>query len=347
MARTSRGASPTSLAALALGFALVALAAPGCKPKSAGEAEAKGDVAWLAEQGTPDAIAALGRLADKDARALSSLQARQQDVNAYIAAWGSITRSSPWGTPFLRAALADPQRADIAASALPRRDPRLVPFVADLEGAVVRLAAGHRGSVVAGVLASVGPAAHAAVERRLVDAKTRGAMCDGISLPEASGDAKSTLLAVAPESRDHASCVANVLAMAGTEDSVLGWLATGAEPGLLSATAKSTLACPRLAMVWNKALTERPPETHGALTVPLKDSVRRCAQALDPVLAELLAKAPTARGCIVSAIDPYGGELADLKNTCASMSKGYMNAESPRVRERAGDAVAHGCRFAR
>lgn len=345
MARTPRGVA--ALLAAVLGSGVVLAAATGCKPMSVQDAEAKGDIQWLGEKGTPEAVAALGRLADKDARALSALSAGHQDVNAHIAAWGSVTRSSAWGAPFLRVALGDPARADIAASALPRRDPRLVPFVADLEGAVVSLAAGHRGSVVAGVLASIGPAAHAAVERRLVDPKTRGAMCDGISLPEASGDAKSTLLAVTSEARDHASCVANVLAMASTDDAVLGWLATVAEPGLLSATAKSDLSCPRVVMVWSKALTERPPETHGALAVPLQHSLRRCSQALDPVLASLLAKAPTSRSCIVNAIDPFGGELAQLKSTCAAMAKGYMNAESARVRERASDAVSHGCRFAR
>jgi hypothetical protein len=318
-----------------------------CKPKSVQEADTKGDIAWLSEQATGDAVAALGRMADADPRALEALGSRRSDVNAYIAAWAAVTRSAPWGTQFLKTALADPERADLAASALPRRDPRLVPFVTELEGAVVRLAAGHRGSVVVGVLASIGPQAHAAVERRLVDPKTRGAMCDGIHLPEASGDAKSTLLAVAPEARDHASCMSNVLTMAETEDAVLGWLATGAEPGLLTATAKSTLPCSRLAVIWNKGLTERPPETHAALTVPLQVSLRRCSAALDPVLGDLLEKAPGSRACIVNAIDPFGGELADLKKTCESLAKGYMRAEAPRIRERADDAVGHGCRFTR
>src|SRR4029079_1139278 len=47
-------------------FALLALL--GCAPKTAGEAEAKRDVAWLAAHPTRDSIAALGRPADKGTR---------------------------------------------------------------------------------------------------------------------------------------------------------------------------------------------------------------------------------------------------------------------------------------
>ena len=238
--------------------ASLGLASGACKPKTAGEAEAKHDVAWLADDASAQSVAALGRLADKDPAAVAALEKRAQlDVNAYIAAWEAVTRSAPWGTTFLKTALSDPTRADVAATALPRRDPRLIPFVPDLEGAVVRLSAGRRGSVVAGVLASIGPAAHAHVERRLVDAKTRGAMCDGVALPEASGDAKSLVLSVPPEARDHASCVDFVLTMASTENVVLDWLALSAEPGLITATAKSNLPCARLGLVWSKGLVER------------------------------------------------------------------------------------------
>ena len=326
--------------------ASLGLASGACKPKTAGEAEAKHDVAWLADDASAQSVAALGRLADKDPAAVAALEKRAQlDVNAYIAAWEAVTRSAPWGTTFLKTALSDPTRADVAATALPRRDPRLIPFVPDLEGAVVRLSAGRRGSVVAGVLASIGPAAHAHVERRLVDAKTRGAMCDGVALPEASGDAKSLVLSVPPEARDHASCVDFVLTMASTENVVLDWLALSAEPGLITATAKSNLPCARLGLVWSKGLVERAPETHSALTVPLQLSLRRCGAALDPIIADLLEKAPRARGCIMQAIEPYGGELTDLKLTCKAMRGGWVSGESLRIRERADDALSHGCKF--
>jgi hypothetical protein len=329
-------------------FTVLVGATTGCAPKTVTEAEAKHDIAWLESEASPQAMAALGRLADSDPKALAVLEKRSNiDVNAYIAAWEAVTRNASWGTTFLRSALADPTRADVAATALPRRDPRLIPFVPDLEGAVVRLSAGHRGSVVAGVLASIGPSAHAHVQRRLIDAKTRGAMCDGIGLPEASGDAKSLVLSVPPEARDHASCVDVVLTMATTEDIVLDWLAVNAEPGLITAAAKSTLPCARLTVIWAKGLVERPPETHNALTVPLQISLRRCSAALDPVMADLLAKAPLARPCIMQAIDPYSTELSDLRLTCRGLRAGWVGSESPRVRERAQDALAHGCSFVR
>lgn len=337
---TSRVAAFVVVAALAMAAA--------CAPRSVAEAEQKKDVAWLSANGSPEAIAALGRLADTEPKAVTALESRAgRDVNTYIAAWAATTRNAPWGPQLLRGGLADPTRAELASSALPRRDPRLAPFVPDLEGAVVRLSAGHGGGVVAGLLASVGAPAHAAVERRLVDPKTRGAMCDGIGLPEASGDAKSLLLAVAPESRDHASCVSAVLEMAKTEDVVLAWIGSSAEPGLLTAAAKSGLACPRLATAWEKALVDRPPETHAALTVPLGLSIRRCASVLDPVLADLFTRAPRSRACIVRAIDPFGAELADMKLTCAALRRGWTRYEAARVRERAEDALAHGCAFAR
>jgi hypothetical protein len=340
------GARRSALFALC---AVLAIAAPtACKPKTVGDAEANRDVAWLSDDASAQATAALGRLADSDPRAVAALEKRSSiDVNAYIAAWEAVTREAPWGATFLRTALADPTRSDTAATALPRRDPRLIPFVGDLEGAVVRLSAGHRGSVVAGVLASIGPTAHAHVERRLIDPKTRGAMCDGIGLPEASGDAKSLVLAVPPAGRDHASCVDVVLMMAATENVVLDWLALNAEPGLITATAKGTLPCPRLGVIWTKGLVERPADTHSALAVPLQISLRRCASALDPILADLLEKAPRSRACIMQAIDPYSGELTDLKLTCRTLRGGWVNGESARIRERAQDALSHGCQHVR
>lgn len=329
-----------------VGAVLLALALAACKPSSVNEAETKRDVDWLEQNASPEAIAALGRIADTDARALHVLDGRAAtDVNTYIAAWSAVTRNAAWGSTFIRTALGDPTRAEMAASALPRRDPRLIPFTNDLEAAVVRLAAGRKSAVIAGVLASIGPQAHAAVDRRLVDVKTRKAMCDGIALPEASGDARSLVLAVAPGSRDDPSCVALIIDMAANEDAVLGWLAANAEPGLLTATAKSNLPCPRLATVWQKALTARPPEAHPALAVPLQLSVKRCNKDLDPVLGDLLAKAPRSRATILKAIDPFGGDLTDMRETCKALRAGYANGESPLIRERARDAVTTGCKY--
>ena len=320
----------------------------GCSPKNATEAEGRKDVAWLAANPSGESVAALGRLADDDPQALAALEARaEKDVNVHIAAWAAVQRNATWGTTLLKASLADPSRAEMAASALPRKDARLIPFIPDLEGAVVRLAAGKRGSFIAGILASIGPAAHTTVERRLIDPKTRGAMCDGINLPDASGDAKSVLLAVPTEARDNPSCVTAVIEMAATEDVVLDWIGAGSEPGLLGVAARANLPCPRLAGVWKKALTERPPEAHPALTVPLQRSISRCTAALDTVLGELLAKAPRARPAIIQAIDPYGTELASMKDTCAALRQGYARGESALARARAEEALNRGCKFAR
>lgn len=329
---------------LASAFSLAILA---CDPKNATEAESRKDVAWLASNPTGEGVAALGRLADTDPRAVAALEARaSRDVNVYIAAWAAVTRNAAWGTKFLKDGLADPGRAELAASALPRSDARLVPFIADLEGAVLRLSAGTRSNVIAGVLASIGPAAHAAVEHRLVDAKTRGAMCDAIRLPEASGDAKSVLLAVPATARDNPSCVSAVVEMAATEDVVLDWVATGAEPGLLGAAATGSLPCARLALVWKKALASRPSDAQPALAVPLQRSLIRCSVQLDPVLGDLLTNEPKSRAAIVQSIDPWGTELASMKLTCAALRAGAVASEAPLVRARAGQALDRGCAFA-
>ena len=60
--------------------ALVALVSSGavsaCKAKTTGEAEANRDVSWLADNASPEAMAALGRLADSDPRAVAVLEKR-------------------------------------------------------------------------------------------------------------------------------------------------------------------------------------------------------------------------------------------------------------------------------
>jgi hypothetical protein len=331
------------------GAALVGLlVATACGPRSPAEAEARRDVAWLTENASADSVAALGRLADNEPRALAALEARaDHDQNVHIAAFTAVTRSAPWGTHLLRASLADPVRAELAAAALPRKDPRIATFAPDLEGAVSRLAAGRGASLVAGILAGLGPPAHAHVERRLLDPRTRGPMCDGIAMPEASPDARALLLSVGPDARDHASCVAAVIELAIADDAVVSWIATTAEPGLLGAAARSNLPCPRVAAMWKKALTERAAESHAALTVPLERTITRCGPYVDPILGEVMARAPGARPAILRAIDPYGSELAELPATCAALRAGHARGETPPLRERAQLAVERGCALGR
>jgi hypothetical protein len=327
-------------------FPLVVVLVTACGPRNASEAERKKDVKWLADNPSAESVAALGRLADTEEKARTALDVRaaKGDVNAFIAAWGAVTRNAAWGTTFLKTSLGDPTRAESCATALPRKDLRLVPFVADLENAVIRLSAGRRGSsVIASVIASLGEPAKEAVKRRLVDEKTRGAMCDGIASPESSGDAKSVLLAVPNEARNNPSCVTAVIDMAATENVVVDWLAVGAEPGLLSVAAKSALPCPRLAAIWKKALAERPIEAQAALVVPLQKSIARCTSAIDPVLGEQLQKSPRARPTIVQALDNIGNDLAAMKETCAALKSGVAKNENAITRERAEDEITRGC----
>lgn len=336
-------AGRAALAAMTLGLVL-----GGCKPSSVSEAEAKGDVAWLAKNATPEATAALGRLADKDPNAVKALEARGGDVSVYIAAWTAAQRNAGWGATVLREGLADPAQAEVAASALTRGDPHLGALVTDLEGALTREAAGSSDVSLPAVLASVGPTAHGAIERRLADKATRGVMCHGIASPDASADAKHTLLAVAETSRDDAACVDTVVHMAAVDDGALTWLAGSGEPGLVSAAAKSdSIPCPRLRAMWTELLAVRPPASHFLLAVPLAHSVKRCASVLDPLLASTLATHPESAALVVGGVDPFGSETTDLKATCAALPAVLKTGAPPRTKDRAADAIAHGCKAAK
>ncbi len=261
-----------------------------CSPRSVAEAERRGDVAWLDAEGSGEAVAALGRLADVDPRAAQVIDARAgTDVNAYIAAWTATRRGAGWGAATLRTGLGNPTRAEATASVMTRKDPHLIPFVPDLEGALVRLAASKHNTAISAVLASVGPAADAAITRRLADSSTRGALCRGIGSPDANASARLVLMHAPVSSRDDESCVEAVLIAALHDDAALDWLASSAEPGLLSAAgSREAFPCARLAAAWSKAFVARAQQPLGGLTVPLHSSVARCARALDPVLAPAL-----------------------------------------------------------
>jgi hypothetical protein len=320
-----------------------------CKPEDAASAEARGDIAWLDANGSPEAVAALGRIADNNTHAVDLLNARAVfDGNAYIAAWNAMLRGATWGPALLRDGLADPTRAEAAASAMTRKDGHLATFVPDLDAALVRLAAGQHSVAIAAVLASAGPAASLTIQHRLEDATTRGSMCRGIGAPDASADARRTLMSVPTTSRDDESCVEAALKMAVDNDAALDWLATTAEPGLLGAAGKSEeFPCPRLRILWTKALPVRSPALHAALTVPLAGALKRCAPSMDPVLATALAHEASARSLVVAAIDPYGGETVDLRATCEALkSVASGGRDSLATRTRAEDAVSHACRTA-
>src|ERR1700722_8929126 len=136
------------VAGMAVSFVLFA-----CTPKNVTEAQEKGDIAWLDANGSPEAVSAIGLMADANSRASDVLSARAAyDVNAYIAAWSATERDAPWGPALLRSGLADPTRAEAAASAMERKDGRLAAFVPDLESALMRIAASANNGAVASVL---------------------------------------------------------------------------------------------------------------------------------------------------------------------------------------------------
>src|SRR5205823_12588762 len=82
---------------------LCVLGLASCKPTSVADAENKGNVEWLAENGSPEAVAALGRLADKDTKAANWMESHAgMDPGVYIAAWEATERGAAWGPSTLK-----------------------------------------------------------------------------------------------------------------------------------------------------------------------------------------------------------------------------------------------------
>lgn len=319
----------------------------GCKPSTIAEAERKGDVAWLDQNGTPDAVAALGRVADTKPAAVTALQARSTwDVNAFRAAWAGVLRGVPWGPKMLRDGFADPKRADLAASAVDKHDARLGVFVPDLEAALDRLSASMQNYNVSSALAAVGAAAHDAIVRRLADASTRGAMCRGIAAQDASADARKALLQAPVSSRDADGCVDAVVHIAADDEPTLDWLGDHGEPGLLGAAGKlETLPCPKLHVVWTRALASRAADEYSALTVPLGYAIKRCTSDMDGVIADSIVHLPATHAFVIEAIDPFEGYGKGLRATCAALPLvAGSGRDTAVIRERATDALDHGCK---
>jgi hypothetical protein len=326
-------------------LALAALIA-GCRPTTIAEAERRGDVAWLDQNGTPNAVAAIGRLADRNPSAVSALEARSAfDMQAFRAAWFGALRGAPWATAMMHAGFGDPKRADLAASAVDRGEARLVMFLPDLEGALVRLSATTQNLNVSGALASMGPPAHEVIARRITDASTRAAMCRGIASKDAAADARRVLFDAPEGARDSAACVDAVVRIAADDDLALGWLAEQGEPGILGAAGKEdVLPCARLHVAWTKALAARVKGTYSALTVPLSYAVKRCPAEMDGVLADAIVHLPATRVVVVQAIDPFEGYGGSLHATCAALPMVAAGSDTAMVKERAGDALMHACK---
>jgi len=330
--------------ALALGFALFSGA---CKPTSVNDAEAKGDVGYLVANASPEAVAALGRLADKNDKARAALQVRaENDVNAYIAAWGAVGRGAPWGAELLKAGIAQPSRAELAASAMARGDAHLAAFVPDLANALVQAGPRESRVTIAAMIASTG--ASAVVAERLKDKTTRANMCRGLASPDASAASRETFLKADEASRDDPACLDAVVRLAMLDDATLLWLAQTAEPGLLSGAGKlEAMPCPRLAKLWSQAMDTRPPTAYTSLAVPLAHAVKRCPTQLDDVLDAALAKNPGTAPLVTGGVDPYGSETRQLKKTCAALGGPALRGATGRTKDRAADALANGCKGAR
>jgi hypothetical protein len=317
-----------------------------CRPTSVADAEARGNVSWLDQNGSPEAIAALGRLADADPKAVAALQARSQfEVQPYKAAWAAVVRTAPWGTALLRAGLADPRRADVTASAMQKHDPHVVPFVPDLEAALDRLSAAAENVNIASTLSSAGAAARPSVVRLLADPSTRNAICKGIAFGGASAETREALTSAPEASRDAPSCVDAVVRAAADDEQTLAWLAERGEPGLLGAASKSgAMACPKLHVAWARAFATRPADAYKALTVPLSYAAKRCPADMDGVLADTLQRMPLAHEVVVRAIDPFESYGDGLHATCAALPAVAGGRDIALVKERASDTLMHACK---
>ena len=317
------------------------------------DAEKKGNVSWLRQNGTASAVAALGRLADEDKSAQAALETIGQhtengktveggagELDVYLAVWAGVERNQAWATDMLKKALANPGRMDDAASAIKRGSVHVTAFVHDLDTAL-RDGCQRCGAALA---SASGPAATAAITARLADGKTRDAMCIGLGSDESSKDARGVFVRGPMTSRDAIACTNAAARMAARDDDVLGWLAGSAEPGLLRAAGESdAMKCDRVARLWSTAISARGHADYGALAVPLESAVKRCTKALDPTLAAALGSDVDSQTLAVMGIDPGDVTGSKLPLTCGAIGNVSRGAAAPTTKSRATDIAAH-CR---
>ena len=318
-----------------------------CTPTSVSDAEKKKNVAWLATNGSPEAIAAIGRLADADpaaADALETLAKATVDtvktsggggaLDVYLAVWAGVERNASWALAMTKRALGDAKRANDMATAMKRSAPGLEAFVPDLENAM-----SHGCTIMCGsALASVdGPAAASAVQRRLADGATRDAMCFGVGVAESSKSAREVFTAAPPTSRDGVQCPGAAAKVAARDDAALAWLATTAEPGLLRNVAEA-MPCERLGKLWTKVFQSRDHATFGALSRSLEDSVKQCPHDLDAPLAGALGTDSETVTLVLSALGPANAR--ELPSTCSAAPSAAMRVKAVLARANARDFVA-------
>jgi hypothetical protein len=328
-----------------LAASLVVVSGMACTPHNVAEAEAKGDVDWLAKEGSPESVAALGRLADKSDRAVAELttlaaepesDAGRGPLDVYIAAWAATERKASWGPALLQRGLGDPASAPKAAAAMKHGALELDPLLPSLEGA---LRAGC-GTPCAAAIASISTSDVAeVVKRRLDDAATRDAMCSGLASRDASAAAAGVYVHEPAEARDAQSCVEAAAPLASRDDAVLAWLGGAAEPALLGAASRGEpLPCARLSRAWDAAFHDRPRSIYEALAIPLEAAVKRCPKEMDGVLAAALLANGDKRTLAVSGLDPASATFGDLTATCAALPNVARNG-SALTRSRAADAL--------
>lgn len=321
----------------------------GCTPSSVADAEKKKSVAWLANNGSPEAIAALGRVADDDKAAAAALDALSQAtvgknhtdggasaLDVYIAVWAGVERNAAWALTMTKSALGDALRMNDMASAMKRGSPQLGAFVPDLDGA---LAKGGDAACASALASADGAVATSAIEKRLTDSATRDAMCEGVGSSDSSKAARDVFMRVPESSRNAIGCTGAAARLAARDDVALAWLAKTAEPGLMRSVAQ-IVPCDRLARLWTTVFTSREHATFGALTRSLEDSIKQCPKDLDAPLSAALGADSESQTLVVMAVDPRDSSVRDLKSTCAVAASVASRVTSPVARARAADLAA-------
>ena len=324
-----------------------------CTPTSVSEAEKKHDVPWLVQHASPEAMGALGRLADDDQPARDALEKLGNDTAAsggkaldggataldvYLAAWAAVERNEEWGKAMIKRGLGERERMNAAASAIKRGSAPLAGFLPDLDAALRNGCDVRCGSALA---SGAGEEVTKLVTNRLLDGRTREAMCDGIGSQESSKDARAVFMGVPAASRDAMGCPGAAARMAAHDDEALAWLAKAAEPGLLRATGTDVMPCDRLVKLWTTALVSRDHTFYGALAIPLGSGVKHCPKAIDGLLAATLASDADSATLAVAAIDPFDATgLAQLPLSCGALPNVARTSASAPIKARALDALA-------
>jgi len=330
--------------------ALACLALLGCTPSSVADAEKRGNVSWLERDGSPSAVAALGRLADEDKSAQAALesiashaengktaQGGAGELDVYLAVWAGVERNQSWALGMIKKGLANAARMNDVASAMKRGSPQIATFLPELDAAMQ-----NGCERCSAVLASAsGPAVTAIIKARLLDPKTRDTMCIGLGSDESSKDARGVFVRVGMAARDALSCTNAAARMAAHDDEVLGWLGGSAEPGILRAAGESdAMTCDRVARLWSLAISTRSHADYPALAIPLASAVKRCPKELDATLAVALAAGADSQTLAATSIDPEDVTAAKMPKTCASVADVARGAAPPPTRARAADIAA-------